>query len=73
MPGLFHAHNDIVIWVQEGRYELQAVALQDLDVQWHAFGIALDCPNLQTAQRELLYLQGDATHLRHEHLSGLAT
>ena len=50
VPCLLHAHYHIVLGVQEGRYQLQAVALQHLDVQRHALGVALHRPYLRQRQ-----------------------
>lgn len=53
VPRLLHAHYDIMLRVQEGSNQLQAVALQHLDVQGHALGVALHCPYLRAEQRML--------------------
>jgi len=46
MPRLLHAHYHVMLRVQKGRNQLQAVALQHLDVQRHTLGVALHCPHL---------------------------
>ncbi len=55
MPCLLHAHYHVVLGVQEGRNQLQAVALQHLNVQRHTLGVALHCPHLHTSQIQLIF------------------
>lgn len=54
VPCLLHAHYHIMLRVQEGCNQLQAVALQHLDVQGHALGVALHCPHLAAAKHSSL-------------------
>lgn len=58
VPCLLHAHYHVVLRVQERRDELQAVALQHLDVQGHTLGVALHRPHLHT-------LTTSAPHCQH--------
>ena len=55
VPCLLHAHYHVVLGVQEGRNQLQAVALQHLNVQRHTLGVALHCPHLHTSQIQLIF------------------
>ena len=55
VPRLLHAHYHVVLGVQEGRNQLQAVALQHLDVQRHTLRIALHRPHLHTLTKSLLH------------------
>lgn len=47
VSGLLGGYQDVLLWVQKGGQQLDGALLQDLDVQGHPLGVALQRPHLQ--------------------------